>query len=619
MCFLAMKAQPPCTGCGLSYDEALAYTETVEMVDMVEIPMRDGVSLIARIYFPDLPKRDLPAILIRSPYFMPRSDFRWFANEMAVFLQNGYVIVVNNERGRYWSEGEYTFLAGAKNDGYDVIEWISQQDWSNGKVGTWGCSSSAEHQLGLATRDHPAHAAMIPMCAGAGIGEIGNYHPQGMFYRGGVVQMPWVRWYFQYGFNEFPGFGGNLSRDDRLRLSRFYPLWTEKPEVNWSEALRHLPFMDQIEALGGLHSDFRRFVQQLPDDPAWHQVEFASEKDSFGVPALHFNAWYDISFGPSSLALFKHMRTHAFDEEAAKNQFMVISATNHCQQTVETENYFYGDRFLGDARFDYFQLYVDWFDHWLKGIDNGVSERSRYQIYTMGKNQWEYFEQWPPASAEEINYYLSSESGANSLYGDGILTTTIPSEDGFDIYLYNPANPVPSIGDNDWGMIPEIRSGSYDQSPVEVRTDVLVYTSPVQEKGVQATGPVRIILFLSSDARDTDLTAKLVDVYPDGKAYNVAESIQRVRWREGYDQPVLMEEGEVYRVEVGPLLTSNLFKKGHRIRLEVSSSNFPRFERNLNTGGNNYDETAGVVATNMIHLGPSTPSRMIIPGVPLSE
>lgn len=297
------------------------------------------------------------------------------------------------------------------------------QPWSNGKVGTYGCSSSAEHQLGLSTTDHPGHAAMIPISAGAGIGKFGPYSPQGMLYRGGVVQMPWVRWYYQYGFNEFPTFEEDLTRENRLRLSRFYPLWTEKPEVDWSSALRTLPLMDQIKKLGGLKSDFRQFVRQLPNDPAWQEVDFVSERDSFGVPALNVNAFYDVSFGPSSIVLYEHMKTHAYDDETAANQFLVIAATNHCQQGFESEHYYYGDRYLGDARFDYYKLYLDWFDYWLKGIDNSVVDRPKVQVYTMGKNNREYFNEWPPENSVEQVYYLSSSSGANTKFGDGKLST----------------------------------------------------------------------------------------------------------------------------------------------------------------------------------------------------
>ncbi len=453
---------------------------------------------------------------------------------------------------------------------------------------------------------------MIPMAAGAGIGEVGGFHPQGMFYRGGVMQMPWFRWYYQYGFNEFPTFPGELIRDDRIRLNRFYDLWAEKPDVNWERAIRELPLMNLIDNVGGLKSDFSQFIQQLPNDLAWHDVEFAGDRDMFGVPSLTINSWYDISFGPSSMALFNHMQNNAFDHESAENQFMVISATNHCSQSTETKEYYYGDRFLGDASFDYLELYIQWFDYWLKGINNGVTHREKIQLYTMGKNKWEYFSQWPPEDAQDVIFYLSSKGQANSKFGDGKLVTQQSSESDFDSFIYDPSNPVPSLGDNDWGMIPELRSGSFDQSPIEIRNDVLVYSTSVLEEDIQVTGPVKVIIYLSSVVKDTDITAKLVDVYPDGRAFNVTESIQRVRWRDGYENPTFMEKGEVYKVEIGPLLTSNMFKKGHKIRLEISSSNFPRFARNLNTGGNNYDETDWMIAHNKVHHSMEYPSRVIL-------
>lgn len=608
---LTYHASAQCDGCDMTYDAAKAFNESVEMEDMVGIPTRDGIILNTRIYYPRKPKENLPTILVRTPYYIPTGDFIWFSRVMAVFLKNGYVIVVNNERGRFWSEGDYTFLAGAKNDGYDVVEWIVSQPWSNGKVGTYGCSSSGEHQLGLAAMDHPGHVAMIPAAAGAGIGKFGDYSPQGMFYRGGVVQMVWVDWYYLRGQFEFPKFDKNLSWEDKQKLNRYYSLWPEKPEVNWEKTHLHLPFKDQLKSIGALNSDFDLFSQRLPNDPAWNEVDFARDTEKYGVPSLHVNSWYDCSFGPSSIALFEHMQKNAYDEESAEHQYMIIAPTNHCAQLGANENYYYGDRFLGNATFDYLQLYLDWFDYWVKGEKNDVLNRKKYQLYTMGKNQWEYFDEWPPKEARQVTMYLSSTNGANTKYGDGTLSKKSPTRARFDEFVYDPANPVPSLGDNDWGYLSEMKSGSYDQSGIETRQDVLVYSSPVLSSDMQITGPVEVVLYLSSDVKDTDLTAKLVDVYPDGKAYNVAESIQRVRWREGYEEPVFMEKGKVYEVRIGPLLTSNQFMKGHQIRIEISSSNFPRFERNLNTGGNNYDETEWKLATNRIHHGPKYSSKIV--------
>jgi len=231
----------------------------------------------------------------------------------------------------------------------------------------------------------------------------------------------------------------------------------------------------------------------------------------------------------------------------------------------------------------------------------------------MGVNEWRSYDRWPPPGAESVTYYLSSDGGANSLLGNGRLAMTRPAKAGRDTFVYDPMRPVPSLGGSICCFSPSFLGGSFDRSHLEMRTDVLVYTTPPLDRTVEIAGPISVSLYLSSDRRDTDLTVHLVDVYPDGRAYNLDESIQRVRWRESWESPVFMEAGKVYQVDVSPLVTSNAFLPGHRIQIEVSSSNFPRFERNLNTGGNNFDEADGLVAQNVIHHGPDTPSAMVLP------
>ncbi|GAG08151.1 unnamed protein product, partial [marine sediment metagenome] len=251
----------------------------------------------------------------------------------------------------------------------------------------------------------------------------------------------------------------------------------------------------------------------------------------------------------------------------------------------------------------------------LKGEENGIIEKlPRVQYYTMGSNKWQSSESWPPKEARMVAYYLGSDGKANSVMGDGILSTTAPgSEDSPDAFVYDPKYPVPSYGGNvccDGGII---YGGSFDQRKMEIRNDILVYSTDELEKGIEVSGTIEITLFVSSDVKDTDFTVKLIDVYPDGKAYNLDETIQRVRYREGYDKEVFMEKGEVYKLPVSPMSTSNYFAAGHRIRIEVSSSNFPRFSRNLNTGGNNYDEKEGVIAHNKIHHSALYLSRIVLP------
>ena len=263
---------------------------------------------------------------------------------------------------------------------------------------------------------------------------------------------------------------------------------------------------------------------------------------------------------------------------------------------------------------DYQQLYDDWYDHWLKGEDDGALRKMpRVRYYTMGLNQWQTAEEWPPAGTKMKAFYLSSAGKANTRNGDGTLANRPPKRDQADTFVYDPMNPVESYGGNVCCTGNAVKGGSYDQSVMELRDDILVYTSEVLEKDTEVSGFIESVLYVSSDAKDTDFTIKLIDVHPDGSAYNLDETIQRVRYREGYDKEVFMEKDKVYKLVMSPMSTSNLFKKGHRIRIEISSSNFPRFARNLNTGGNNYDETEAVIATNKIHHSKTYPSRVMLP------
>jgi putative CocE/NonD family hydrolase len=269
---------------------------------------------------------------------------------------------------------------------------------------------------------------------------------------------------------------------------------------------------------------------------------------------------------------------------------------------------------MGDARLNYDELTYGWFDHFLKGEDNGVLQKMpRVRYFTMGINKWQTADTWPPAGAQPLTLYLSSGGKANSLNGDGILSAAAPSADHADGFTYDPMNPVPSFGGNVCCTGNAVTGGAFDQRKMEERPDILVYTSEPLKEPIEASGPISVTLHVSSDAKDTDFTVKLIDVYPDGTAYNLDETIQRLRYRNGYDKPLAwLEPGKVYNVALQPMTTSNYFPAGHRIRIEVSSSNFPRFDRNLNTGGNNYDEVTGVVAHNAVHHSTQYPSAVTL-------
>jgi hypothetical protein len=331
-------------------------------------------------------------------------------------------------------------------------------------------------------------------------------------------------------------------------------------------------------------------------------------------------SWYDVSISPN-LALFNHVREHAEDPEVRENQYALIAPVAHCSYRRSKEDTVVGERSMGDARFEYEELTYKWFDYWLKGEDNGVLEETpKVQYYMMGANEWKSSSTWPPEGTEMVTYYLASEQGANSLFGDGRLTVEPPSSNGgSDSFTYDPMNPVLSYGGNVCCTGNAITAGSFDQRRVEARHDILVYSTEPLEEGIEVSGPIEVTLYVSSDAKDTDFTVKLVDVDADGRAWNLDETIFRARYREGFDTQVFMEEGEVYTIELSPMSTSNYFAAGHRVRIEVSSSNFPRFTRNLNTGGKNYDETEGLVAHNTVHHSKAYPSQIRLPVVPASS
>jgi putative CocE/NonD family hydrolase len=596
---------------------ALAYIAAhADSDDMVMMPMRDGVRLYALILFPKgQPREHLPAVLLRNPY-LTSGMIDGFAEYVASLLKNGYAVVFQNERGRYYSEGTYTYLVGSGNDGYDTVEWLAKQPWSNGKVGTLGCSSSAEEQHKLQGTQPPGLAAAVPMGSGAGIGKVGPYNEMGNFYRGGAVQMLWFSWYYDAGYTYRPLFPANLTQDQLRRLARFWNLEPEHiPTPGIDSLIWTLPINHIMARMGAVPSDLDDFVNRQPNDPRWKTVDFGGEGDRAGAPMLMVNSWYDVSIGPN-VAMYEYQTKNAASETARNNMFMVVAPTPHCQEgSVESEHTIIGQRDMGDARFDYVGLIQRWFDHWLKGVDNGVTSEPKVRAYMMGANQWRTYDSWPPKQARSVSYYLDSDDGANSLLGNGRLTLAAPTRAGRDGFTYDPARPVPSVGGSICCFSPSFAGGSFDQSSIEMRSDVLVYSTPPLTQTVELAGPVQVKLYLSSDRKDTDLTVKLLDVYPDGKAYNLDENIQRIRWREGWDHPVFMTPGQVSQVAVGPLQTSNAFLPGHRIRIEVSSSNFPRFDRNLNTGGNNYDEATGLVAHNVVHHGGQYPSVIVLPVV----
>jgi putative CocE/NonD family hydrolase len=591
----------------------------------VLVPMRDGVRLATDVYRPKGAAGPVPIVFSRTPYNFNFWDVKNGvpADQTTALaaVKRGYAYVIQNERGHFFSEGNYDILGPPVTDGYDTLEWMRNEPWSNGKVGTTGCSSTAEWQMAVGAKGHPAFAAMNVQGFGAGVGRVGPYYEQGNWYRGGAVQMLFIAWLYGQQNQVRPMFPPKTSREDLVRASKSFDLAQQLPPVDWDQALRHLPAQDILKAVDGPRGIFAdampvdtggRLIQRAPNDPAWYKGGLWHDSMKLDVPGLWFMSWYDVSVGPN-LEMYNHVRKNATGN-LKDQQWAVIAPVAHCAYTRATEDTVVGERSMGDARLDYNEIIYGFFDKFLKGDkDTRVDKLPKVTYYTMGLNKWQTSDTWPPKGAAPVTYYFSSGGNANTLNGDGALGLTTPKLNGTDTFVYDPANPVPSYGGNVCCTGNAIQAGSFDQRKMESRADILVFTSEPFKEGIELSGPITPTLYVSSDAKDTDFTVKVIDVDPDGRAFNLDESIQRMRYRDGYDKPLAwMEKGRVYKVTLQPLTTSNYFAVGHRLRIEVSSSNFPRFDRNLNTGGNNYDESEGAVAHNTLHHSAQYPSSITV-------
>jgi putative CocE/NonD family hydrolase len=576
----------------------------------IMVPMRDGVVLSTDLHFPEGAEGPLPTILIRTVY-SKNATIDWNP-AYRILVSRGYVVAIQDVRGRYESEGAYVVATHRREDGYDTVDWLVSQPWSNGKVGTAGCSYLGETQVVLAAAKHPSHVAAIPMSAASGFYAPGRAWSS---FDGGVFELAQTAgWFADSGTQVFYGPPPSVDRQEWFR-SPAAKLFAQAPKIDFQsylELVPTLPTFNILQRAGLPPTEYEEFATHLPDDPYFRNKDWVQASDTFNVPAIFMDSWYD--YGPAeTLEMFRLFQENAETETAKNNQFLIMGPSTHCAYTEATEHTVVGERDLGDARLDFLDIQLRWYDYWLKGIDNGITDMPKVRYYVMGLNTWQTSDHWPPPGTTYQRWYLSSGGRANSRNGDGVLSVRLPSESGSDSFTYDPAYPVPSLGGHTCCTGMDTEAGGYDQSAIELRDDVLVYTSQVLTEGIEVTGALQVELFVSSSAPDTDFTAKLVDVYPDGRAFNVQEGALRMRHREGLSTTVTMEAGEVYRAPLDLHATSNYFAKGHRIRLEISSSNFPRWQRNLNTGGNNYDETEMKVAKNTVHHSAEHPSNIVLP------
>ena len=561
---------------------------------------RDGVTLFADVYRPAVPGR-FPVLVIRTPYDKSVDNA---LTETAYFPPRGYVVVVQDTRGRFASEGEfYPFLHEAT-DGYDTIEWAAGLPWSNGRVGTVGQSYMAVVQYQMAATRPPHLLAMCPVSGSTSYFE-------NSIWRRGVFELAYRLKYFIM-----------MGRETLMRRGLSDQLWpaladylTDPNDIRSPlkpEALRQLPLQDWGERLREAAPYCAEMLANSHYGPYWEQADLGRRFAAVSVPMLHVGSWYDM-FQYDTVKMFRGLRTSAMTEQARRGQRLLMGPWAHLLPYSVPTSRGSGEIDFGPAaRIDLHAIQLRWFDSHLKGIDNGLEQDPPVRIFVMGENTWRDETEWPLARTRFTPVYLSSGGKANSQQGDGRLDMALPGAQPSDTYVYDPADPVPTCG----GTFIGLGNGVRNQSAVEERDDVLVYTGAMLERDLEVTGPVVLKLFAASSAPDTDFTAKLVDVRPDGYAQNIAEGVVRARFRESLEFPTLIQPGRVYEYTIDLWSTSHVFKAGHRLRLEVSSSNFPRYDRNQNTGHELGADAEIRPAQQTVFHDDRLPSHLLLPVIP---
>jgi putative CocE/NonD family hydrolase len=565
-----------------------------------DVPMttRDGVTLRADVWRPLEGKA--PTLLRRMPYDKratavaggPAST----APSLIAFLNAGYAVVVQDVRGTFGSDGVFEPKVNEIADGLDTLAWLAEQDWYDGTVGTYGGSYMGMTQWAVAISDGPGLKAIAPVVAAT------NWYTGLWYSPGGALCLSLVTYWNarMYAAEEqrslLRGETSDPSALKRLGSAVMDPLL-----LNEATPVADLPLI-------GKGRWFDDWLAHPDHDEYWDAQDWTTEVGAVTVPALITAGWYDLKVH-GSVADFVRMRTQAGSDQARERSRLVIGPWDHQNLTGQ-----YPDRFFGlTASADLSASHISFFDEWLRGQQNDTPA-PRVRLFVMGIDQWRDEQDWPLHDTRYTAFHLHSAGSANTRDGDGTLQLDAPSAEGKDEFRYDPRDPVPTAGG---ALLPALPGliGPVDQRAVDGRTDVLCYTGPVLTEPVEVTGFVELHVFVSSTVVDTDITAKLVDVFPDGKAINLCDGILRLRYRNDLSKPQLMAPGKVYEVTVPMSVTSNVFLPGHRIRLDISSSNFPHYDRNSNTGGVISSEALEdmLVADNTIHHGGTRPSRLILP------
>ena len=543
----------------------------------VRVAMRDGVTLSTDIYRPP-GSGPFPTLLVRTIYDNQDPSYMEWTRR---FLEAGYAVVMQDCRGRFDSDGAWEPYIHEAEDGYDTQQWLGSQPWCDGNIGTFGVSYPGFTQTQSAPLNSRYVKALVPIAT--------RQDMYGHTYEGGALSLHTSLFQAMI--------AGRTVHRSGFALA------------DWNELYRRLPLVAALDDIVDVPF-YRQTIEHYTYDEFWKRHALRDKYDQVDTPAYFITGWYDALLD-EVFAQYQAWKVKAGSEETRRHTRIMVGPWTHY---AFSSSDLYGAidyRSAGDL--DFVAEHIRWYDQRLRDIDTGIDEEPPLCIFVMGDNVWRSEDSWPLARTDYTKYYLDGARRANSLHGDGRLSTEPPTRPGQDRYVYDPENPVPTLGGP---IMHREYAGPHDRRPVERRDDVLVYTSEPLERDLEVTGPVTLALYASSSAPDTDFAAALVDVYPDGRAIHICEGIRRARFRESFEEPTLIEPGGVYEYEINMWETSNVFKEGHRIRVEVTSSNFPRFDRNPNTGNRPGMDAELRVAEQTVHHGGEYPSHITLPVIP---
>ncbi|GHO55935.1 CocE/NonD family hydrolase [Ktedonobacter robiniae] len=576
----------------------------------VPATMRDGVVLRANVYLP-ASKGHWPVLLLRIPYgkHLPLATSLF---DPAQMVRKGYVVIIQDTRGRYASEGEWEPNVNEWLDGVDTIEWAASLPYSDGQISMFGASYSGFAQWAPAILRPAALKAIVPMIT---VGDPLN----GSRYRAGAFELgKHTNWHLQLVGTDVI-LKQHQGQADPRKLGQALRELAEEIDALGTRGYWSLPLKEfaPLKRTGTGQALFEE-LEHVMDREGLDGLTLAGKYEQVQVPALNIGGWYDV-YLQGTIESFRAMHERGSTRAARQSQ-LLIGPWSHMNRTnlVGEINFGIGANSAAlDLKSSMESVHQRWFDRWLKGLENGVTEEAPIKLFVMGANVWREENEWPLARAVETRYYLHSGGRANTLHGDGMLSTIPPREEAADTYDYDPAHPVITRG-GALLMTAEYPAGPYDQRTTESREDVLVYTTPPLKEDTEVTGPITVVLWATSSAPDTDFVVRLIDVHPDGYARNLTDGIIRARYR-GFtrgEEPSLIKPNTAYEYEIDLWSTSNLFKRGHRIRLDITSSNFPRWDRNPNTGHDFGTDAELAVAHQAILHDEAHPSHVVLPIVP---